>query len=230
MATTFYNKATLTYNGVTATSNTVTGELVEIVSATRTVLTDGYTRGTEKTFVISLVNTGSAPVTGLTVSDDLGEYTEGTLTLTPLTYVGGSAKIFAGGVEQTGVTVNAGPPLTFTGVGIPAGGSTDIVYKATANEFAPLGTGAEITAAATVTGAALAAPVEAAVTVSAEEGPILSIVKSVNPAVVAAAEYGVDVAAAAARENVMGCQFHPEKSGGVGLKILRAFCEMEGKA
>ena len=51
-----------------------------------------------------------------------------------------------------------------------------------------------------------------------------------NPAVVAAAEYGVDVAAAAARENVMGCQFHPEKSGGVGMKILRAFCEMEGRA
>ena len=43
----------------------------------------------------------------------------------------------------------------------------------------------------------------------------------------ATAEYGVDVTAAVARENVMGCQFHPEKSGAVGLNILRAFCEME---
>ena len=34
---------------------------------------------------------------------------------------------------------------------------------------------------------------------------------------------------AAARENVMGCQFHPEKSGEAGLAILRTFCEEEWK-
>ena len=55
-------------------------------------------------------------------------------------------------------------------------------------------------------------------------------VEETNPYVVATAEYGVNVGAAAARENVLGCQFHPEKSGGVGLRILRAFCEMEGRA
>ena len=43
----------------------------------------------------------------------------------------------------------------------------------------------------------------------------------------ATAEYGVPVAAAVARGNVMGCQFHPEKSGTAGLNILRAFCKME---
>lgn len=42
---------------------------------------------------------------------------------------------------------------------------------------------------------------------------------------IATAEYGLDVTAIAARDNVMGCQFHPEKSGAVGLNILRAFCE-----
>jgi len=40
------------------------------------------------------------------------------------------------------------------------------------------------------------------------------------------AEYGIDVTAAVAKDNVMGCQFHPEKSGTVGLNILRAFCEL----
>ena len=44
---------------------------------------------------------------------------------------------------------------------------------------------------------------------------------------IAAAEYGAELTAAVARGNVMGCQFHPEKSGEVGLKILRAFCEMK---
>ena len=42
--------------------------------------------------------------------------------------------------------------------------------------------------------------------------------------VIATTEYGRELTAAVARENVMGCQFHPEKSGSVGLGILRAFC------
>ena len=45
--------------------------------------------------------------------------------------------------------------------------------------------------------------------------------------VVATAEYGKELTAAVQQGNVMGCQFHPEKSGEVGLKILRAFCEGE---
>ena len=43
---------------------------------------------------------------------------------------------------------------------------------------------------------------------------------------IATAEYGIEVTAAVARDNVMGCQFHPEKSGKVGLGILSAFAEI----
>ena len=43
--------------------------------------------------------------------------------------------------------------------------------------------------------------------------------------VIATSEYGADLTAAVAKDNVFGCQFHPEKSGDVGLNILRAFCE-----
>ena len=43
----------------------------------------------------------------------------------------------------------------------------------------------------------------------------------------ATAEYGRELTAMVGRGNVMGCQFHPEKSGSVGLSILRAFCESE---
>ena len=43
--------------------------------------------------------------------------------------------------------------------------------------------------------------------------------------VIATAEYGAPLTAAVARGHVFGCQFHPEKSGTVGLNILRAFCE-----
>jgi glutamine amidotransferase len=44
--------------------------------------------------------------------------------------------------------------------------------------------------------------------------------------VIAATEYGARLTAAVADKNVYGTQFHPEKSGDVGLNILRAFCEM----
>ena len=43
--------------------------------------------------------------------------------------------------------------------------------------------------------------------------------------VIASAEYGKVLTAAVAKDNVIGCQFHPEKSGTVGLDILRTFCE-----
>lgn len=45
--------------------------------------------------------------------------------------------------------------------------------------------------------------------------------------VIAYTEYGASVTAAVAKDNVMGCQFHPEKSGDIGLKILKAFSEWE---
>ena len=50
-----------------------------------------------------------------------------------------------------------------------------------------------------------------------------------DSAVIATAEYGAELTAAVAEGNVLGCQFHPEKSGDVGLKILKAFVEMGEK-
>ena len=51
-----------------------------------------------------------------------------------------------------------------------------------------------------------------------------------DESVIATSEYGAPLTAAVSRDNVFGCQFHPEKSGDVGLRILKAFCDMEVKA
>ena len=63
-----------------------------------------------------------------------------------------------------------------------------------------------------------------------EEGECVYFVHSYHGAncgknVIATAEYGKDLTAAVAYRNVYGCQFHPEKSGPVGLAILKAFLE-----
>ncbi len=49
-------------------------------------------------------------------------------------------------------------------------------------------------------------------------------------AVVAVSEYGAQLTAAVQHKNVFGCQFHPEKSGKVGLAILKAFAELKEEA
>ena len=64
-----------------------------------------------------------------------------------------------------------------------------------------------------------------------EEGDYVYFVHSYyasdcDESVLAVTEYGADLTAAAASGNVYGCQFHPEKSGKVGMKILKAFIEM----
>ena len=63
-----------------------------------------------------------------------------------------------------------------------------------------------------------------------EEGECVYFVHSFyatdcDEAVIATTEYGAELTAAVAKGTVMGCQFHPEKSGPVGLGILKTFCE-----
>ncbi len=50
-----------------------------------------------------------------------------------------------------------------------------------------------------------------------------------DESVAATTEYGKELTAAVAYKNIYGCQFHPEKSGEVGLNILKAFCETEAE-
>lgn len=52
-------------------------------------------------------------------------------------------------------------------------------------------------------------------------------VEGCEDSLIAQTEYGINMTAAVAKDNVMGCQFHPEKSGTAGLDILKAFCGEE---
>lgn len=50
--------------------------------------------------------------------------------------------------------------------------------------------------------------------------------KNCDESLIAYTEYGTKITASVSKNNTYGCQFHPEKSGTVGLKILKAFCEL----
>ena len=178
---TFFNQATLTYKNSTTLSNVVIGEIVGVLSAVKTAVSPDYTVGEDVAYVISIINSGSVPYSDITVSDDLGTYTSGGLTLTPLTYVEGSAKYFINGVLQPAPTPGLLSPLTFTGIDVPAGGNAIIVYEAVVNQFAPLGADAEITNTVTVSGAQITTPVTASETVGSANGPMLTITKELSP-------------------------------------------------
>ena len=181
---TFTNQATLTYNGTTTASNIVTGEILEVLSAQKNAVVDAYTAGDDITYVISILNTGQAPLTGLTLTDDLGAYTFGAQTLTPLTYANGSIRYYVNGVLQPAPTVTAQAPLTVTGLNVPAGGNAMLLYEANTNQYAPRTAGARINNTATISGAGVTNPVTAAEAVTAAERAALTINKAVSPRVV----------------------------------------------
>ena len=152
---TFYNQATLSYNGTVASSNITAGEILEVLSASKTAVPDNYSRGSDNVFVVSIVNTGSSCYNGLTVTDDLGEYSFGEAggAAVPMTYKEGSLIYYVNGVQQPAPVVTSLSPLTITGVNVPAGGNATLIYAAETNEFAPMGADAVITNTATVSGA-----------------------------------------------------------------------------
>lgn len=181
---TFANQAQLIYNNTTTASNVVTGELVDVLSATKTVVNGSYTSNDLITYAVSIINSGSAPFSALNISDDLGAYTFGTGSLVPLEYEAGSVRYYVNGVLQTAPAVTAGPPLTISGINVPASGNALILYSARTNQFAPLDVEGEISNTATITGGGLSAPVIAQATLAAASQLQLSISKSVCPSTI----------------------------------------------
>ncbi len=181
---TFYNQATLSYNGYVTNSNITVGEITDSLTITKTAVSGTYRPNDSIVYTISITNAGGA-VTDATVTDDLGAYTFGTETLTPLRYVDGTLKYFVNGVLTAAPTVTAGPPLTITGVDIPAGGNALLIYETETTGTAPLATASTITNTATVSGAGIPDGTSAEATVTVEDAPVLSITKSLSPTSVA---------------------------------------------
>ena len=183
----FYNQANLSYRGLITTSNVTVGEIRSTLSITKTAVVETYEPGGTVTYAISLTN-GGAALTGINVTDNLGAYTLGALTLVPLEYVSGSVRYYVNGTLTTPPTVNPGPPLSFTGLNIPAGANVLILYEAQTNSFAPREAGATITNTATVNSCTTGEGDTATETVSVLEEAEPSITKSLCPSTVICGE------------------------------------------
>lgn len=181
----FTNQAQLAYNDSVINSNIAVGEILEVLSVTKTAVGDDYGADSNLTYVISVVNSGATPFNALTLTDDLGAYASDTSTLVPLTYNEGTVTYYINGILQSVPAVTAeGTNLVISGISVPADGNATIVYEASTNRYAPLETGAEITNTVTLSGGGIT-PVTAEETVTAESEPELSVTKSVSPVPVA---------------------------------------------
>ena len=178
---TFTNRATLSFNGGTVDSNTVTGTFLETLAITKTATPDTYTAGSCVTYVISLVNSGSAPFTGLSLTDDLGAYDFNGTTVYPLRYVSGSLLYYVNGALQPTPTVSSTEPLIVEGISVPAGGNTLLIYTTNVSESAPPIVGGEVTNTATVSGGGLPEALTDSETITTQNAPELGITKSLTP-------------------------------------------------
>lgn len=186
----FFNQASISYGGFVTNSNTASGEVLDTLAVTKSAISTGYGPSGGAVYAISLVNSGTTIIGGITVSDDLGAYPLGDTTVVPLDYVDGSATLYVNGTPATAPTVTAGPPLTFTGINLPAGASALLLYEVSANGYAPLAAGSSISNTATVNAEApcVEGPIEATADLAVRSFTALSIAKSISPDTVSSCE------------------------------------------
>jgi uncharacterized repeat protein (TIGR01451 family) len=179
------NQAILTFNYGTATgsatSNIATATLLEPLSAEKTSLGDTYRAGDTITYVISVLNNGNTALNGVTVTDNLGAYSVGTQTVTPLVYEAPAA-LYINGVFSSELpgTLSA-DGVSFTIPSLASGANALIVYRARVNEFAPLSQGGTITNTVTVSTATAVNPITVSNTVTVEDYADISIQKEMTP-------------------------------------------------
>lgn len=181
---TFTNQASLSYNNTVTNSNVTTGQIIEVLSISKTSLQTTYSADDTVTFIISIVNSGNTPFTNITINDNLAGYTVGNGSAYPLSYVENSVRYFVNGVMQSAPAVSTAVALVISGINIPAGGNAVVVYEARITKYAPLEANSTITNAATIEGAGITTLISASETLNIEEEPQLTISKSLSPTTV----------------------------------------------
>lgn len=185
MAQIITNQASIAYeyNGQSASaqSNVATVTLSDPLRVEKISLPSVYRAGEEITYSLSFENDGPGALNGITVTDDLGSYTAGGVTVTPLTYLP-PALLLIDGISAGNITPVVGEEgITFTVPALAAGSRAQILYRAYVNGNAPLEIGASITNTAQVSAAGLGAPVSDSNTITADEYAAVTITKSMTP-------------------------------------------------
>ncbi|MBQ9988334.1 MAG: DUF11 domain-containing protein [Clostridia bacterium] len=183
MPQTITNQATLNfeYNGQQgqAVSNIATATLTEPLTVSKNSVEQAYRAGDTLTFAVNFINSGTAALNNVTVTDDLGA---GTAAAAPFTFVS-PALLFIDGVYNGPITpTQTESGLSFTIPTLAAGSNAQILYTVDTNEYTPLSGGSQIINTVTVTADGLATPVTDSNTVTVDEYANVVITKNMAPA------------------------------------------------
>lgn len=184
---TIENFATVRYtsNGtaLTRVSNVAEIGLVSAVTFSKVSLGGEYSADGTVTYILTIANTSSSPLTTLTVTDDLGTFTEGALTLTPLSYVGPAVLLVDGQNVSAQLTVDSTNPaaVVFSIPALAAGATANIIYEVAVNAFAPLDAESTITNTAALDTDADCADGSATATITVASAADVSVLKQMCP-------------------------------------------------
>ncbi len=185
MPTQIRNQASIAFNygdaTGTAVSNIATATLLDPLAADKRALGETYRAGDTVTYVLSVQNNGTTTLSGVTLVDDLGSYTVGGDTVTPLTYLDRAA-LYVDGLFVREITGAVGENnVTFTIDSLAPDSNANIIYNAVVNEFAPLTEGSTITNTVSVRAAGIVTPVTASETITVEDYADVRIQKDMSP-------------------------------------------------
>lgn len=184
---TIENFATVSYTsgGVTETkvSNLAEIGLESAISFTKTTLGDTYSEDSLITYILSMSNTSSSPISNVSITDNLGTFVFGSSELSPLTYTAPALLLIDGQDVSTELTTVSTDPqsLVFSFPTLPAGATANIVYRAAVNEYAPLDVASSITNTATLTSDSDCADGTASATITALSAANVSVFKQMSP-------------------------------------------------
>jgi len=184
---TIENFATVSYTsgGVAATKNSNLAE-IELDSSlgfSKATLGTTYSSGSPITYVLSVTNNFTATVTDLTVTDNLGTFTEGATELTPLTFLAPALLLINGQDSTALLTTDATSQsaVVFSFPSLAPGDTANIIYNAIPNSYAPLVQASTITNTATLQSNSDCADGEASATVTVSSAADIEVIKSMCP-------------------------------------------------
>lgn len=185
MAQIITNQASIAYRyndqSASAVSNIATATLNDPLSVSKVSLETVYRPGDEITYVVTVRNGGASALTGVSFADDLGSYTVGSGTATPLTYIG-PAIYFVDGVFSGNTTPTVGADgISFGPATLGAGSVAQVIYKVVVNDLAPITECSQITNTVTVTAAGNTTPVSDSNTITVDSFADVTITKAMTP-------------------------------------------------